>query len=81
MGASFTNGTVVFRAWKKDTGLSETRVEFATLDEMFRLCLEAGDPPLVDRVVVEGTDSRGEPRTLTLAFQSITRKGEPPASG
>jgi hypothetical protein len=65
-------GLIVFRKWDEHSGLSETTEEFYTLNDLFRLCLEAHDPLLVDRVHVRGTDANGNPRKLTLVFQSIT---------
>ncbi|MBI5932017.1 MAG: hypothetical protein HY862_22100 [Chloroflexi bacterium] len=70
--SSVEQGTIVFRKWDENTGLTETIKEFATLEDLFRLCLEARDPLLVDRVQIRGTDASGESRKLTLVFQSIT---------
>lgn len=65
-------GQVIFRRWDKDSGLDETATQFTSLDELFSLCLQANDPLLVDRVIIEGTDEEGERRVVTLVFQSVT---------
>ncbi len=65
-------GEIVFRQWDRNEGLSETRQEFVTLDELFHLCLDARDPLTVDRVHIRGVDADGNSRKLTLVFQSIT---------
>lgn len=70
--SNIEQGVIVFRKWDENTGLTETIQEFATLEDLFRLCLEATDPLLVDRVQIRGTDASGESRKLTLVFQSIT---------
>ncbi|NDJ85386.1 MAG: hypothetical protein GYB66_05835 [Chloroflexi bacterium] len=66
------HGKIIFRHWDSNKGLSETWQEFHTLEELFEHCLETRDPLLVDRVQIQGTDSEGVPRRLTLVFQSIT---------
>lgn len=63
---------IVFRLWNDAEGLSETTQSFSTLNELFHLCLDAADPLLVDRVIIQGEDAAGNPRKLTLVFQSIT---------
>lgn len=65
-------GHIVFRLWDDTQGLSETTQAFTSLDELFHLCLDAADPLLVDRVIIQGSDVEGNPRKLTLVFQSIT---------
>jgi hypothetical protein len=65
-------GQIVFRQWDDTEGLSETTRDFESLEELFHFCLEAHDPLLVDRVYIRGFDADGNPRKLTLVFQSIT---------
>lgn len=72
MSAKVKNGRVIFRRWDKHAGLDETLMPFSTLDDLFELCLQANDPLLVDRVTIEGEDTAGHPRTVTLVFQSVT---------
>ncbi len=72
MPAAVKHGRVIFRRWDKLSGLDETATSFSTLDELFALCLQANDPLLVDRVVIEGEDEQGLPRVVTLVFQSLT---------
>lgn len=73
-------GKVIFRRWDEATGLTETTVEFSSLDDLFALCLQTEDALLVDRVIVEGEDAHGAARIVTLVFQSVTVSGEPDAS-
>jgi hypothetical protein len=72
MPAKVQNGRVIFRRWDRHSGLDETSTPFSTLDDLFELCLQANDPLLVDRVTIEGMDSTGNPRVVTLVFQSVT---------
>jgi len=72
MSAKVRNGTVIFRRWDEHLGLDETSRSFLTLDDLFELCLRAGDPLLVDRVTIEGDDADGMPHVVTLVFQSVT---------
>ncbi len=69
------SGKVIFRRWDRDSGLNEVEQSFATLNKLFELCLAADDPLLVDRVTLEGTDTDGARRTVTLSFQSLTVPG------
>lgn len=79
MGATVREGTLVLRVW--DKGLNEFQQSFATIDELFDLCLRVGDPTVVDRIVLRGTDEQGETRTLVFTFQSISRvDAAPPAT-
>ena len=72
MPARVHNGKVIFRRWDKSSGLDETSMPFSTLDHLFELCLQANDPLLVDRVVIDGVDADGVQRVVTLVFQSVT---------
>jgi hypothetical protein len=74
MAIRVSKGTVVFRVWDDQGGLAEQGEPFTTIDEMFDLCLSAGTPPVVDRIVMQGEDEHGGTHTLILAFQSLTRK-------
>ena len=73
MIASVENGTIILREWESSDGLTETEHSFATIDELFSLCLDAGDPQLVDRILLRGTDENGALRTITFGFQSLTQ--------
>jgi hypothetical protein len=78
MRATVQEGTIVLRVW--DKGLTEFQQSFSTMDELFDLCLQVGDPTVVDRIILRGTDERGETRTLVFTFQSISRvEGTSPA--
>lgn len=72
MAARVTRGTVIFRQWDEEKGLSEVRQAFRSVDELFTLCLQTGTKLLVDRIVIEGMDERDTQRTLTLIFQSVS---------
>jgi hypothetical protein len=71
MPPKVVNGTLIFRQWAH-TGLLETSKSFTSLDELYAHCLEAADPEIVDRIVIQGLDADGHPRVLTFVFQSIT---------
>ena len=66
------SGEVVFRQWSSKSGLTEVKQPFNTLEELYQFCITAHDPLLVDRVYINGTDENGQPRRLTLVFQSVT---------
>lgn len=72
MDIKIENGTMIYRHLEKEGGLQETTESFTTLEEMFALTLNAKDPYLVDRVVIEGQDQQGAHRIVTFVFQSIT---------
>lgn len=72
MAAKVENGIVIFRRWDRHSGLDETSAPFSTLDDLFALCLQSNDPLLVDRVTIEGQDTDGARRIVTLVFQSVT---------
>jgi hypothetical protein len=69
-------GTVIFRQWNDQDGLREVSRPFQSLEELFALCLQTDTTPvdqlLVDRVVIDGQDTRGSGHTVTLVFQSLT---------
>lgn len=65
-------GQIVFRQFGSDNNLQETTKSFSSLEQLFELCLTNTDKELVDRVHIDGTDSEGKQRQLTLVFQSIT---------
>ncbi len=48
MSTHVTHGTIVFRRWDKPGGLVESQQDFSTLDELFSLCLQSGDPKVVN---------------------------------
>lgn len=67
-----TSGQIVFRQWIEGKGLSEVSKTFATLDELFMLCIGADENLLVDRIYIDGTTPKGAARKLALVFQSVT---------
>ncbi len=76
MKGQFKQGTVILRRWDAKDGLNEITKTFQSIDELFSLCLQADKTLLVDRVVIEGEDNNGAPRTVTLVFQSTTMHDE-----
>lgn len=68
-------GTVIYRHWDQQEGLNEIARSFKTLDDLFGLCLQSDERLLVERVIVEGLDEKGEHRTVTLVFQSVSIEG------
>jgi len=76
MPASVERGTIVYREWGEKRGLTESEEGFASIDELFALCLRVDDPRLVDRIVLSGLDGDGEPRTVTFAFQAVSKGRE-----
>lgn len=74
MGIQFSKGTLVYRTWEKGEGLQETRQAFDSAADLFRMCLEARDPNMVDRVILQGQDAHGDERTVVLTFTSLTRR-------
>ncbi|HEX3054379.1 MAG TPA: hypothetical protein VHP83_27230 [Aggregatilineaceae bacterium] len=72
MPSKVQHGTVIFRRWDRHSGLDETSASFSSLNDLFTLCLQANDPLLVDRVMIEGEDETGAKRIVTLVFQSVT---------
>lgn len=71
MPPSATEGRIIFRSWDDITGLNEGEVTFHSLDELFELCLRAGKPHLIDRIILHGVDDRGKTRSLMFSFQSL----------
>ncbi len=71
--AKVKQGEVIFRQW--DEGLVETSRQFKTLKQLFQLCIDPPEARLVDRVHIHGVDDQGNPRRLTLVFQSVTVTG------
>ena len=65
-------GELILRAWDRIAGLSETSASFSSLDELYAYCLSAGEPQLIDRIIIRGQDTQDHPRVLTFVFQSIT---------
>ncbi len=72
MADQFQTGTVIFRQWDSKGGLTEISRSFQTANELFLLCIQAEPALLIDRVVLNGADSGGAPRIVTLVFQSAS---------
>ena len=71
------SGTVIFRHWDKQEGLSEIARSFKSLEELFGLCLQKEQKLLVDRIIIDGQDETESERTVTLVFQSVTVQNKP----
>jgi hypothetical protein len=68
-----TQGMLITRQWSPAQGLVEQPQAFASLDELYVLCLRASqNPSLVERFTITGTDENGHVRTIAFTFQSIT---------
>ena len=77
MPAQFKSGTVIFRHWNQEEGLSEISRTFITMNELFALCLNRETELLVDRIVLDGEDREGAGQSVTLVFQSVQVMGDP----
>ena len=74
MPASVERGSLVYREWGEDQGLTESDEAFDSLDELFALCLRADDPRLVERIVLSGYDEEGQAHMVTFTFQALSRE-------
>lgn len=72
MTAAIQEGDLILRAWDEG-GYSESTHQFATLQELFDLCLQVEDPKLIDRILIHGVSDAGKKHSLAFKFQSITR--------
>ena len=72
-----TEINLIVRSWNKQDGLNERAEKFTSLDQFFTACLNVGNPELIDRLIINGTDSNDKERTLTFVFQSVTVDGAP----
>ncbi|MBC7250813.1 MAG: hypothetical protein H5T62_11075 [Anaerolineae bacterium] len=70
--AKATKGTIIFRTWNDSRKLIEIEEAFSSLDELFAACLPQDETKLVDRIIIQGLDDRGNLRQLTLVFESVT---------
>ena len=77
MSAQFKSGTVIYRHWDKQDGLSEISRTFTSMNELFALCLNHETELLVDRIVLDGEDREGGGRSVTLVFQSVQVTEDP----
>jgi len=72
MGSHVDQATFVYRRWDKSRGLQETERSFASLDDLFDLCLTPPDDNMADRIVLQGIAADGTPRSVVLNFQSAS---------
>jgi hypothetical protein len=75
MAPRVQRGRIILRHWSDESGLHETEESFATLNELFALCLQTRYPMLVDRVIIEGVDEEGQAHSTMLIFQSVSVSG------
>jgi hypothetical protein len=72
MSPAIQDCTMIRRRWDKAVGLIETPEAFASLEELYTLCLATTDPALIDRIIIRGRNAEGTPQIVTFIFQSIT---------
>ena len=72
MGADVQDCAIILRRWDNVSGLIETPVAFASLEELYATCLATENPSLIDRVIIRGHNAEGVPQVVTFVFQSIT---------
>ena len=53
-------------------GLRESRWPFATLEDLYALCLSIRAPQVIEGLILTGTDEQDRPRSLAFEFRSIT---------
>jgi hypothetical protein len=70
---------MILRRWDKEVGLTETPAAFASLEELYAMCLATADPALIDRIIIRGRNADGAPQVVTFVFQSITVTPTPKA--
>jgi hypothetical protein len=56
--------------------VTETRLPFHTLEELYAYCVSHADARLVEGLTINGRDAEGRTRLLTFAFQSVTSPKE-----
>jgi hypothetical protein len=64
--------TLVVRRIETGAGVTETRVEVSSLEQLFDRCVSLAGEYLLERIVVEGSDGEGHSRALTFTFQSAS---------
>jgi len=73
MPAKTKGGTVVYLQWTPEGGLTQTSAQFASLDELFELCLASGVQGHVEEIFIYGDDQDGYARQVTLTFRAASR--------
>jgi hypothetical protein len=66
--------TLVVRRLGQDSGISESDLDVASLEQLFDQCLSLAEQHLLERLVVAGRDARGRRRSLTFTFQSASER-------
>lgn len=73
MPARARGGTVVYMQWTADGGLTQTRIQFSSLDELFELCLSSGAIGHVEEILIRGSDDDDVERQVTLTFRAASQ--------
>ncbi len=73
MPARTKGGTVVYLQWTPEGGLTQRSASFASLDELFELCLASGSQGHVEEILIQGSDRDGFARQVTLTFRAASR--------
>lgn len=66
--------TLVVRRLGRDSVISESEVEVASLEQLFDECLALAERQLLERLVIAGRDARGRARSLVFAFHSASER-------
>jgi hypothetical protein len=74
MKATLQKCTLVVRRLGRDSAISESDVEVASLEHLFDECLSLAERHLLERLVVAGRDARGRQRSLVFTFQSASER-------
>lgn len=65
---------------RSGNGITESRLEFASLEELSTLCLSPSGGKLPDRILMRVIEDDGRSCTLALSFASVVRAPQAPAS-
>ncbi|HEX3559690.1 MAG TPA: hypothetical protein VHU19_10835 [Pyrinomonadaceae bacterium] len=74
MKSTLQKCTLVVRRFGDDSGIRESDLDVASLEQLFDHCLSLAEEHLLERLVVEGRDRAGHWRTLTFTFQSASER-------
>lgn len=74
MSPNVSEGIIHLRWYNSDGEIIEEHHSFASLNDLFGLCLTKANPSNVHHITLVGTDAIGETRRVTLTFRSVTGK-------
>lgn len=66
--------TLVVRRLGRNSAISESEVEVASLEQLFDECLALAERQLLERLVIAGRDASGRERSLVFAFHSASER-------